>query len=109
MRHYFRLGDNSLGTVHPDLVSLTGSASGVFRASNKTLALGGGFIASLGRAVELGYPYAQDRDCLEAKGDDELWLAVSEGRSFRTEPISGSNRGGSARYLSKLLGGSSSR
>jgi hypothetical protein len=30
-------------------------------------------------------------------------VAVSEGRSFRTEPISGSNRGGSARYLSKLL------
>jgi hypothetical protein len=29
----FRLADNSLGTVHQDLVSLTGSASGVFRTS----------------------------------------------------------------------------
>lgn len=69
----------------------------VLRASNKSLGLGGRFIASLGWCCrKLGDPYALDRDWLEAEGRRGTMVAVSEGRLFRTEPISGTNRGGSA-------------
>ena len=84
----------------------------VLRASNKSLGLGGRFIASLGWCCrKLGDPYALDRDWLEAEGRRRRHggpcqrAAYSEQSPFQAlievDLL--------PRYLSKLLGGSSSR